>query len=293
MIVPRVDNPFFPSVVQNTEEYLRQKGYALLLCSSNDDPEIEGQRLEMLVERQVDGLLISPCHQTRSLPAVQWAAERVPLVQLDRSVDDDTRDFVGVDDADGIRQLVEHMRALGRHDIAYIGGDRSNWSGAQRHTAFLESTNGHRHDLYPERVHLASFSEPWGREAAERLLTSPTPPDGIVCGNDLIALGVMTAATRLGIRVPQDLAVSGYDDISMAQLSQPPLTTVRQPISELTTQATNLLLARINEPERQPNRIFLATQLVIRGSTNPADESAGPGAGHHPARGGGSCSLGT
>ncbi|KRV46462.1 hypothetical protein AQ490_11225 [Wenjunlia vitaminophila] len=274
MIVPRVDNPFFPSVVQHTEEYLRLQGYALLLCTSNDDPGIEAQRLDMLTERQVDGLLISPCHQTRSLPAVRRAAERIPLVQLDRSVEGETYDFVGVDDAGGIRQLITHMRSLGRWDIAYVGGDRGNWSGAQRHTAFLAALDGSEPD--PERVLLASFSERWGREAAERLLTSPTPPDAIVCGNDLIALGVLSAAARLGLRVPQDVTVSGYDDISMAVLAQPSLTTVRQPVEELTRQAADLLLARITEPGREPCTLTLPTQVIVRGSTCPTHADEGP-----------------
>jgi LacI family transcriptional regulator len=278
MIVPRVDNPFFPSVVQHIEEYLRLQGYALLLCTSNDDPDIEAQRLDMLTERQVDGLLISPCHQTRSLPAVRRAAERIPLVQLDRSVEEETYDFVGVDDAGGIRQLVAHMRSLGRRDIAYVGGDRGNWSGAHRHTAFLAALDGQRPEDHPERVLLASFSELWGREAAEQLLASRTPPDAIVCGNDLIALGVISTAARLGLRVPQDVTVSGYDDISMAVLAQPSLTTVRQPVAELTKQAAELLLSRIDDPGRPPNRLILPTQLIVRGSTSQA-HADGPSGG--------------
>ncbi|WP_405970510.1 LacI family transcriptional regulator [Streptomyces sp. NBC_00988] len=270
MIVPRVDNPFFPSVVQHTEESLRHQGYALLLCTSNDDPDIEAQRLDMLTERQVDGVLISPCHQTLSLPAVRRAAERIPLVQLDRSVGEDAYDFVGVDDTDGIRQLVDHLRSLGKRDIAYVGGDRGNWSGAQRHSAFLAAIDAHR----PERVLLASFSETWGREAAEQLLTAPTPPDAIVCGNDLIAHGVITTATRLGLRVPHDLAVSGYDDISTATLVQPSLTTVRQPVGDLTAQATDLLLARIDEPRRKARKLILPTRLIVRGSTTQAGAAA-------------------
>ncbi|MEU2775453.1 substrate-binding domain-containing protein, partial [Streptomyces sp. NPDC007162] len=201
-----------------------------------------------------------------SLPAVRRAAERVPLVQLDRSVGEEAYDFVGVDDSDGIRQLVGHLRALGKRDIAYVGGDRSNWSGAQRHSAFLAATDEHR----PERVLLASFSETWGREAAEQLLTSPTPPDAIVCGNDLIAHGVIATATRLGLRVPHDLAVSGFDDITTATLVQPSLTTIRQPVRDLTTQATELLLARIDEPRRKARQLILPTRLIVRGSTTLA-----------------------
>jgi LacI family transcriptional regulator len=263
MIVPRVDNPFFPRIVQYTEEYLRHKGYALLLCSSNDDPEIEAQRLEMLTDRQVDGVLISPCHQTLSLPAVQRAAERVPLTQLDRSVDADGYDYVGMDDEDGLRQLVEHMRDIGRREIAYVGGELGNWSGARRRDAFLAAAPSTAQD----RVLLGTFSEEWGRQAAQRLFDSPNPPDAIVCGNDLVAHGVLSIALERGLRVPQDVAISGYDDISLASLVRPALTTLRQPVGDLTAQATDLLLARIEDPQREPHRATLRATLIVRDST--------------------------
>ncbi|HUZ51842.1 MAG TPA: substrate-binding domain-containing protein [Streptosporangiaceae bacterium] len=275
MIVPRVDNPFFPSVVQAAERYLRSRGYALLLSTSDDDPVIEGQRVDMLVDRQVDGLLISPCHLTRSAAAIEDAARHVPVVQLDRGTDHYNGDFVAVDDANGMQQLVAHLRATGRRELAYIGGDGSSWSGAHRLEAFANLEPAATGD---DRILLGEFSEEWGSRGARMLLSLSNPPDAILCGNDLIAIGVIMAAGELGVRVPEDVAVTGYDDIDLARVCRPAITTVHQPIRELTHQAIDLLLARLEEPDRPATKVLLETRLIVRASSipPPAVTASGP-----------------
>lgn len=264
MVVPRVNNPFFPSVVQACEEYLRSKGYALLLSTCDDDPQVERQRLEMLVDRQVDGLLVSPCRWTDSSAAVASAQRLVPLVQLDRNSEGFDGDFVGVDDAHGIAQVVTHLQAAGRRDLAFVGSDEDNFSGKARHEAFaaLTGTGG-----AAGRELLGTFSEAFGYEAGLAILGGKDRPDGVVCANDLIAIGVLQAAEELGLSVPGDVAISGYDDIDMARVCRPSLTTVRQPVEQLTRTAVELLLARIQEPERPATRLLLETTLVERDST--------------------------
>lgn len=264
MIVPRVDNPFFPTVVQLAEAYLREENYALLLCTSDDQPQIEASRVEMLVDRQVDGLLISPCHRVASAPALRDAARRVPVVQLDRSVDELDCDYVGVNDRMGIRQLVEHARAGDRPRLAYIGGANTSWSGAERQAAFNELAPTATQPT-PD-VRLGQFSQAWGHEAALDLLSAGQRPDAVICGNDLIALGVVEAAADLGLSVPGDLGVGGYDDIDLARLCRPPLTTVRQPVHELTHCAIDRLLSRLRGLNAPADRLLLDTELVVRDS---------------------------
>jgi LacI family transcriptional regulator len=267
MVVPRVNNPFFPSMIQACEEYLRSKGYALLLSTSDDDPDVERQRLEMLVDRQVDGLLVSPCRWAESAAAVASAQRLVPLVELDRNSDGFDGDFVGVDDALGIAQVVGHLHASGRHDLAFIGSDETNFSGRARHEAFRRLRGA---AAAPGRELLGTFSEDWGHEAALRILGAAPLPDAVVCANDLIAIGALRAAEQLGLSVPGDVAISGYDDIDMARVCRPALTTVRQPVEELTRGAVELLLARIADPARPATRLLLETTLVARASTSAA-----------------------
>jgi len=271
MIVPSVDNPFFPLVIQVAERRLRERGYILLLSTSDDDPDVEAERVEMLVDRQVDGLLISPCRRSSSAGAVLDASQRLPLVQIDRAVDGLDCDFVGVDDQEGIRFLVEHARLLHRHRLAYVGGDIRSWSGWERHTAFASLARRWK-SSFTHVIRLGEFSEEWGRAAAEELFALPAPPDAVVCGNDLIAVGVIEVCNRLGIRVPQDVVVSGYDDISLARMCRPSLTTVRQPINELTERSIDLLLMRARDRDRPAKHLLLPTELVVRQSM-PAHSS--------------------
>ncbi|WP_088290759.1 LacI family DNA-binding transcriptional regulator [Kineosporia sp. A_224] len=263
MVVPRVNNPFFPSIVQACEEDLRARGYALLLSTSDDDPDVERQRLEMLVDRQVDGLLVSPCRWADSGPAVAAAQRLVPLVELDRGTDGFGGDFVAVDDDGGIGQVVDHLRASGRARLAFVGSDEDNFSGKARHEAFVRRAGR----LPRGHVLLGTFSEAWGYEAGLRVLRGAPRPDAVVCANDLIAIGVLRAAEELGLSVPGDVAVSGYDDIDMARVCKPSLTTVRQPVAELTRTAIDLLLARMADRGRPATRRLLGTALVVREST--------------------------
>ncbi|MCU1537949.1 MAG: transcriptional regulator, LacI family, partial [Humibacillus sp.] len=265
MVVPRVDNPFFPSVVQAAEERLRSMHYALLLCTSEDDPEFEAETVEMLISRQVEGLLVSPCSTDVSGPTIDAAARRVPLVQIDRSVREPRWDYVGVDDDAGIRDVVRHVVERGARRIAYVGGSLDSWSGQTRADAFAAAAR--ELGLDEVSVHHGSFDETWGNRAGDELLRSDRRPDAIVTANDLIALGVLQAARRAGVDVPSQLLVTGYDDIRFARLSVPPLTTVRQPLEDLTHEAIDLLMARIEDRQRPLTRRFLPVELVSREST--------------------------
>jgi LacI family transcriptional regulator len=201
--------------------------------------------------------------------AIASAQRLVPLVELDRNSDGFDGDFVGVDDAMGISQVVEHLRLGGRRDLAFIGSDETNFSGRARHEAFRR-LNGPEDARHGRRELLGTFSEDWGYEAALEILGSASRPDAVVCANDLIAIGALRAAEELRLSVPDDVSISGYDDIDMARVCRPSLTTVRQPVAELTRTAVELLLARIADPERPATRLLLATTLVVRDSTAPA-----------------------
>jgi LacI family transcriptional regulator len=265
MVVPGIDNPFFPQLVELAEAELRSRGRALILTSSHDDPDLEARQVAMLLDRQVDGLLISACSKELSGKAIEKAASAVPTVQFDQFADDTTTAFVGVDDASGMAQVIHLAQASGHKQLAYIGAGTQNWSGARRMTAFQESVS----DINPEalnRVYLGSFTREYGRNAAQQLLRDHPGVDTIVCGNDLIAVGVMDVARERGLNVPKDLSVSGFDDISVATVSNPALTTVKQPSQALMSTAVDLLIRAINGEDT--SRIYreLPVSLVERES---------------------------
>lgn len=275
MIVPRIDNPFFPQLVQAAEERLLREGLTLLLCSAADDPEIEAARIRTLVSRRVDGLLISATSRSASSAAIQDAAGQMPVVQFDQFSPAANTPFVGVDDAAGINLATTALVSAGRSTLGYIGGPDTNWSGWRRVDGFRSWAQ--RDDPTAlGRIRTGAFTREFGLTAARELLTEDL--DGIVCGNDLIALGVLDAAAERNLSVPDDLAVTGFDDISVATVVRPALTTIRQPTTDVIDRAIDLLLDSLRDPAAaRPTQIELPVTLIERG-TIPSSAVATTGA---------------
>lgn len=265
MVVPSITLPFFPEIVQAVEYELQRSGRELILCDAQYDPRVEERRLRVLVERKVDRLIISPCDMERSRPAVVEAAKAVPLVQLDRYVEGGVSDWVGVDDEIGIGLAVEHVIAGGAKRLAFVGSELTNSSARLRLAAFERGARAG--GVQVTDVLLGEFSAAWGQRAAELICTGGRIPDAVICGNDEIAIGMLRGLRAHGLRVPDDVAVTGFDDIGYAELSDPPLTTVRQPREQLAREALRVLAEARTSPGLR--RIAVAPQLVVRGTTRP------------------------
>lgn len=265
MVIPKIENPFFPQLVGHADRVLQEHDLSLLLCSSDDDPAAEAKRISILAERQIDGLLISPCSQSASAAALIGAAARMPIVQFDQRVPSVRAPFVGVDDAAGIAAVTAHLVAAGRRRVAYVGANTDNWSGGRRRDGF-ETWARTTDPSALGRMESGDFSREFGHQAARRLLADDSSIDAIVCANDLLALGALDAATDLAIDVPSRLAVTGFDDVNIATVSRPTLTTVRQPVADIVETAIDILLRAIEGEEDQQNDILLPVELIIRGS---------------------------
>ncbi|MDK3255201.1 LacI family DNA-binding transcriptional regulator [Blastococcus capsensis] len=271
MVVPSIANPFFTSLVESAEHALQQAGQQLFLCSSRSDPGLEAQRLRTLVARQVDGIVISPVHGTESTAAVAWAADQLPLVQVDRYVTGVDSHWVGVDDHAALGLIADHLAQRGVRTAAFVSSRLTNsstelrLSGLRRHTTRLGIAVDERQIL------LGDYSIAWGREAAAQLLADGPLPDAIICADDLIALGVLEGCAAGGIGVPDDVLVTGFDDIPFSALSAPPLTTVHQPQEQIAAEAVRLLQRALGPGAGPPERIALAPSLVVRASTDRGD----------------------
>ncbi|MGO2931976.1 LacI family DNA-binding transcriptional regulator [Microbacterium sp.] len=265
MVVPKIENPFFPQLVGHADRVLQGHNLALLLCSADDDPVTEAKRISILAERQIDGLLISPCSQSASAQALADAAARMPVVQFDQRTPSVHAPFVGVDDAAGIATVTAHLVATGRRRVAFIGADTDNWSGGRRREGF-ETWARSMDPTALGRMESGDFSREFGHGAARRLFSADEDIDAIVCANDLLALGALDAATELAIDVPSRLAITGFDDINIATVSRPTLTTVRQPVAEIVETAIGILLRAIEGDEDDVSDVLLPVELVIRDS---------------------------
>ena len=268
LVVPDLTNPFFPAVIQAVERKLRTLGLSLLLCDAGNDVEIEAELVRGLFDHQIDGLLISACDRIASRHAIRFAASRAPLVQIDRRALVDVA-YVGVDQTDGMRQMVEHLRGQGCRTFAYITPHPEISTAKERLDEFLRAVR----PLDPDagsRVFLGDFSLDWGHQAAARICDAGRLPDAVLCANDLNAIGALQALRERGISVPGDVAVTGFDDTVLAIASEPQLTTVHQPLEELGGRAAAALHEAIADPRLPPRSSVLPASLVVRASSRRA-----------------------
>jgi LacI family transcriptional regulator len=259
MVIPHIANPYFPRLVQAVERALTADDHELLLADSQDDPEIERRRVRSLLERRVDGLLLVPCHE--ELSAATLAEVDVPYVLLDRTVAGSASDRVAIDDAAGIRSLFSHLRAQGCNTFAFVGAEPVTSTARARLQTFREEAGG------DAPAYLRDFSLAWGLEVAAELGDRGLP-EAIVCGNDLTAIGVQRGLRDAGVDLPGQVAVTGYDDVGFAEVSEPPLTTIRQPVDRLGEAAVEMLLDRARDGSAAARSLVLTPELVVRASTS-------------------------
>lgn len=262
-------NPFFTDVAKGIEQAAETAGISVFLCNSGGHDERESAYLDLLVEQRVHGILITPVDpHDRRLSA---AAERgTPLVIVDRTSDTQDLCSVAVDDVLGGRLAIEHLIDVGHRKIALVGGPlelgqvRDRFEGAR--DAFA-AAGLDPDDLITIATTALSVAE--GRAGGERLagLAAARRPTAAFCANDLVALGLLQQSIGSGRRVPDDLAIVGYDDIEFAAAAAVPLTSVRQPREQLGQRAAELLLDEHDNIDHQHECVIFEPELIARAST--------------------------
>lgn len=266
MLVPDITNPFFSSIIKGAEDAARDRGYDLILCNSEDIPEREATYLGVLRARQVDGLLIASSRMADATIA-DLRDEGFPFVLLNRSSGAEDLAVV-VENRAAAEAVVAHLARLGHRRIAHVAGPRTTTTGAERVVGYLAGI--HSHNLARDEALLVeadAFSEDAGYRAACTLLASPERPTAIFGANDLIAIGVLRAARDSRLRVPADLSIVGFNDIPLANLLEPALTTVRVPQFEMGARGARLLIDRLEGATGHRTPVVLPTALVVRASS--------------------------
>lgn len=272
--VDDIGNPNYVQMLRAIEEELGETT-RISVSSTGRSADQTVELVRMLSLGAGDGLIISPLRVT---PALRQALVDtvVPVVVIGTLHSDLGIDSVFVDSSVAVGLVVDHLVSIGRTDIGVINGPGNTNPGAARRAGFDEAA--HRHGLHLPaslQVTAADFTVGAGVEAAERLLAaareSGTPIDAIVCVNDLIAIGAMNAARRLGLRVPEDIAVTGIDDTDLAALYSPPLTSVSLQSERRGRIAARMLSERFADPARPARRESVEATLVIRASTTGED----------------------
>ena len=280
LVVPELENPIFPAFAQVIESGLAQAGFTSVLCTQTPGGVTEDEYVEMLLDRQVSGIVfVSGLHADTAADHTRYRdllARPLPIVLINGYVPDIPAPFVSCDDREAAELAVAHLVALGHRRIGLITGP-GRFVPVQRKVAGFRAAMrrllGVTDEELDELAELSLFGVEGGEAAAARLLDRGVT--GLVCGSDLMALGAIRAARQRGLSVPDDLSVVGYDDSPLMAFTDPPLTTMRQPVTAMAVAAVRALVDEINGHAAPHSEYVFRPELVVRGSTAVAPGAAG------------------
>ena len=262
VVVSDIENPHFSESVRVVEDHAYKAGFRLLLCNTDETPEKQRTYLEMLAEERVVAAILSPADSAGTGIEALLDID-IPVVCFDRKVDDPRADAVICDNVDGLRRATEHLIWLGHERIAYLGGRLDVETGIERlegYTAAMRAAS-----LTPFALD-GAFRTDAAEVAAARLLDTEPRPTALVVANNLMTIGALRAIRRAGLRIPSDIALVAVDDPPWAELIDPPLTTLAQPVRALADTAMRLVLERIRGRRTEATQTVMPFELRVRES---------------------------
>jgi len=273
IVLSSVEDPFFSEILQGIESGVQGSGYSLFIAAAHREPKREHEIVQAMVEHRVDGVII--CSTTFSgEQSGQLLQYSVPMVVINNQAAEDFRYSIYHDDVDGSRQVARHLIELGHRRIAYLGNLLSGRTTLDRLTGLRLEMESNGLALPAEYIHEAAGGNSQnGIEASQYFLDLPQRPTAIVCFNDMLAIGVLKGLHQFNVRVPDEISVTGFDNIIFSAYTNPPLTTLDQPKQFIGAEAARLLLELLNSTnasknsEQQSVRI-LKGKLLVRASTS-------------------------
>jgi LacI family transcriptional regulator len=268
LLVPDITNPIMPQIMRGVEDALAAADYIAIVVNTDGNAERHNVSIERMLERHVEGLILATAQ--RKDPTVERClVDEVPLVLLNRTTQGTGRvTAVLGDDPAGIKLAVNHLAGLGHQRIAHIAGPIHLSTGYERRRGFLQAMEDAGLKVDPSLIVQASrYSEREGQRAMSALLDQGRPFTAVVTANDLLAIGCYDVLIERELRCPQDISITGFNDMPFADKLNPPLTTIKIQHYEMGVRAGHALLERIQNPNAEALDIKLEPSLVIRGST--------------------------
>lgn len=270
LIVADNANPYYAKMIRGVEDTARKAGYGIILFNTNEEPELEARGHQMLLENKVDGLLITSI-KTGETPLQTLQGLKVPFVLLNRYIEDFDTDWVRSDNKLGAYLVISHLCSKGHSRIVHITGSEQISSVRERIAGYRQALEEHNYSFDRQLIFSCDLKLEGGYKCTKAALTQINPrPTAIFAYSDLLAIGVMKALHELGLLVPDDIALIGYDDIEYAQFLEPPLTTVDQFAYEIGQKGIEILLEKIEWPEDKKwelQHIIVKPELKVRASS--------------------------
>lgn len=275
LIIPDITNPFYPEIARGVGDAARRSGYNVFLFNKDRSVQEEKEALNALLEKQVDGILLFKPHL--SAKRARELQKQCALVLCDADPETLGCDTVNVDDYQGMRTALEQVIAMGHRRIAFLSGLPDSVSSMRRLKAYRDVLADHGLPQPEDYVRSGDYTVESGQKALPALMALPEPPTAIAAANDLMAVGVVSQAAEMGLHIPGDLSVVGYDDVSAARWISPRLTTTWHPKYEMGEAAVRLLLDRIRArqqgKELPRQSLSMETELRIRDTLAPPRET--------------------
>lgn len=265
LIVPDIQNPFYVDVVKGVEDSAYSNDYAVLMCNFGQEEKREKMYLDIMQSESVDGLIVAPVHE-KDPEVIKIVESGLPVVCVDRGLSGIDVDIILVDNRDGAYKAVDHLIKIGHKRIAYIGGLLQIPTSRHRKDGYVQALLDNGIKLNEDYIKFGDSKFQSGKSFAKELLQMDNPPTALFTGNNLITLGALDTIHSMSLKIPKDVAIIGFDDMPWSSSLNPPLTAVSQPGYEIGKRAVELLIQRLEEPERPKVEITLKTKLILRDS---------------------------
>lgn len=260
VVAAEISNPFYPALIAPLHDSLAAAGYRTILFTDRD---VEAADAEPLIDGSLDGVLLTTTQTTSAVPAV-LSRRRVPFVQVGREVAGISADACVADNVYGATRVGELLLEFGHRRAGGIFGPVTTTTARHREAAFRQTVEAGGGSVAQEHTFTGPFSDTTGYDGFRWIMGRPEPPTAIFCANDVIAFGALNAAHQLGIRIPDDVTVVGFDDIPMAVWPTFSLTTVRVDLEQVARTACELLVRRMEGERSPPRRVVVPVELVLR-----------------------------
>lgn len=287
LIIPDITNPFFPEIAKGVEDAAHKLGYNVILCNSENSAYKEAFYLELLRERQVDGIILSGVGEASDQIYAAIDAG-IPLVVLDRRLEGTEVDTVTTDNVAGGAMAARRLIQAGHRRIGFLGGPHNIAVSKDRFSGYRAALNEAGIDIEEQWIRFDGFSFEAGQRAAREFLEMPDPPTAVVASSDITAIGFIDTLISAGVAVPEHVSVVGFDDITFTAMLRPRLTTIRQPKYLIGETAVSLLYDRLQRSDKKAQQVVLGVELVERDTVAPprAGSAQGRGSGQAKANGG-------